>query len=105
MYSDDLVLWLLKILLDGKNRVAYNVGSDISYSIKQVAEKVGAVLNPNVKITVASLPTASVSAERYVPSIDLAKNELGLEVWTSFEEAIRLTAGGYIRTTQKIGER
>lgn len=96
MYSNDLILWLLKILLDGKNKASYNVGSDISYSIKQVAEHVGSVLNPNLKVTVGSQTTASVSAERYIPSIDLAKNELGLEVWTSFEDAIRLTSEAYL---------
>lgn len=103
MYCDDLVLWLLKILLDGKNKQPYNVGSDIPYSIKQVAEVVGAVIDPTIKINVARLPTTSASAERYIPSVELAKNQLGLENWTNIESAIRQTAEIYEEFTKKLG--
>ncbi len=100
LYSDDLVLWLVKILCDGKNSIPYNVGSDQDLSIKDLAEKIVKTLNLNNEIIIKSQTTPGKPIERYVPSIERAKRDLGLQVYTSLDESIKLTAAFY---AEKIG--
>lgn len=95
LYSDDLVLWLFKILLDGESGKAYNVGSDQDLSIKDLANTIVKVLGVDSKIKVGHAPNLKPFPERYVPSIELARKELGLDVFTSLEESIQVTAERY----------
>lgn len=95
LYSEDLVLWLFKILLDGDSRRPYNVGSDKSISIKDLAETIVKLVNPKAKINVSRVPVIGRQADRYVPSIELARKELQLDVFTSIDEAIQQTADVY----------
>lgn len=95
MYSDDLVVWLLKILLDGEHGRPYNVGSDQEVTIEQLGHLVFKALNKSGIVDVQGKPRPGALAERYVPSIELAREELGLSIWTSLEEAIRETARRY----------
>jgi len=95
LYSDDLILWLFKILLDGKSQQPYNVGSDRALSIGDLARQVSQVLNSKGAIEILQAAKPGTLPERYVPSTHLAKSELGLDTWTSLEEAILETAKGY----------
>ncbi|MBF0207696.1 MAG: NAD-dependent epimerase/dehydratase family protein, partial [Oligoflexia bacterium] len=96
LYMADLVVWLLKILIDGKNNVPYNVGSDQAISIKSLAELVISVGKKNIKnmglnklnkehannqnsIEILGTKIAKKDLEQYIPSINKAKKELGLE--------------------------
>ncbi len=88
LFSEDLVVWLLMILKNGKNLDIYNVGSDQALTIKELAETVSKVLNPEIKIDILKEKNKNNPIERYVPSIEKAKNELGLKVWTDLAEAI-----------------
>lgn len=88
LYSDDLICWLFKILIDGKNCEPYNVGSDQAISIIDLANKVIANIDTSLKATVALVPVTGKAAPRYVPSIEKAKKELGLAVWTDLDTAI-----------------
>lgn len=90
--SDDLSLWLLSILLEGRSSEIYNVGSDQAISILALAEKVKKLLYPQANIKVAETKKEKSLPERYIPSIQKAKAELGLEVWTSLDQAILKTA-------------
>lgn len=92
MYSDDLVEWLLVILLEGKSNEAYNVGSDEAVSIAGLAGEVaGFSLSKQQNINIARKKMDGVLAPRYVPSIDKARNGLGLRCKISLKEAIRET--------------
>ena len=93
LYSDDLIVWLLKILKDGKNCEAYNVGSDVEINILDLARKVQKVLKSDKKIKVLKKLEPGEKILRYVPNVDKAKKELALEIWTSLEESITLSAG------------
>jgi nucleoside-diphosphate-sugar epimerase len=97
LFSEDLIVWLLKILLDGRSLVPYNVGSDEDLSIKALAELVIKVLGSRAKVNVLGEAVPNKLPDRYVPSIELARAELGLRVFTSLEESIRLTANSYRR--------
>lgn len=87
LYAADLVVWLLAILLDGRNNRPYNVGSDQAVSIAELAETVVAVAGGG-DIRIHQSPSG-LPAERYVPAIERARQELGLDVWTPLPEAFR----------------
>lgn len=92
LYADDLIIWLLQILINGKNNQAYNVGSDQDLNIKSLAHKVAETINPEVQVHVLQSPKPDDPAKRYVPDISKAREELGLDVWTSLDVAIRKSA-------------
>lgn len=94
MYAADLVIWLLKILTHGKNLRSYNVGSEVSLSISELAHLVSGVWtkmtdkSASVKVEKAGL---SQAPHRYVPLTLRAHSELGLEVNTQLSEALEKT--------------
>ncbi|SEM54950.1 dTDP-glucose 4,6-dehydratase [Syntrophus gentianae] len=90
LYAGDLAHWLWTLLLQGKPGRVYNVGSDDEISIRNLAETVRKISGTSNKIRVLA-PIAAARPQRYVPDVSRARKELGLEVKTSFEEAIRLT--------------
>lgn len=92
LYADDLILWLFKILIDGKNQQAYNVGSDVSLSIENLGKEVVSALGSTSSVKVRGYSPSDVLPERYVPSIKKAVSELNLKVLTPLAEAIRLSA-------------
>lgn len=97
LYSADLVVWLTTILLKGENGRSYNVGSDRDLDIKSLAHTVLATLGSGAGLHI-DRPPSGAPPERYVPSIDRARGELGLDVGLSLDEAIR-------RTAAAVGER
>lgn len=95
LYSDDLIIWLFKILIDGKSCEPYNVGSDVAISILELAKKVAYLLNPEIKINIAKTANINALPERYVPSIQKARKELDLDVWTDLDNAILASSKGF----------
>ncbi len=83
-----MVIWLFTILINGKANRPYNVGSDEEISIGALALKV-ANLN-NSKVHIAENNNMALPA-RYVPSINRAKNELGLKVLIELNTALKKT--------------
>ena len=91
LYADDLVEWLFTILEHGEAGHPYNVGSDEAFSIRALAERVRSALGAKNNIVVKGVPTGAPPSV-YVPDISRAKGELGLEVRTGLDDAIRLSA-------------
>tara|TARA_B100001250_G_scaffold273740_1_gene236418 strand:+ start:3242 stop:4261 length:1020 start_codon:yes stop_codon:yes gene_type:complete len=96
LYAADFSIWILKILLRGKHKLIVNVGSDIEMSIKEAAISVSKAINKDIKVETNS--KESTTRMRYVPSIEKAKEELDLEVWTNLDSAIRKTSLWYKQT-------
>ncbi len=97
LYGADLAIWLWTILLRGTPGRAYNVGSEEAITIGELAHTVAGQFSPQPPVQVARQAFPNQPAERYVPSTQRARHELGLEVWISLEEALRRTiqaAGG-----------
>ncbi len=92
LYGSDLAVWLWTILLRGEPGRAYNVGSERSVSIVELARAVAGVVDPKAQIRVAAAPTPGKPPSRYVPSTARARRELGLRETVPLEEAIRKTA-------------
>ena len=91
LYADDLVEWLFAILQRGESGRPYNVGSDHAVSIRELAEAVRKVMGSNSDIIVKGAPKVGEEPSVYVPSIERARSELGLEVKVSLEDAIRFS--------------
>jgi nucleoside-diphosphate-sugar epimerase len=95
LYAADLMTWLWTILFRGVSSRAYNVGSEDGLSIYSVAEMTREALNASNSIIVSREPDLSKMPERYLPSTARARKELGLQQYTSFENAIQKTAFWY----------
>ena len=88
MYSADLVRWLMTIAQYASPAApVYNVGSDQGYTMIEIAEAVGAYFG----VEVDSPKILHDSLDRYVPSIQKAKKELGLTVGLDLPMAIKST--------------
>ena len=93
LYADDLVEWLFAILERGENGRPYNVGSNRAVSIRELAETVRDALGSKSEIIVKGMPKAGEKPSVYVPSIERARSELGLDVKVALENAIRFSVG------------
>jgi nucleoside-diphosphate-sugar epimerase len=88
MYADDLVEWLMTIAeKSSTSSPVYNVGSDQSILIDELAQKIGAIFGVNAPLRTHE----SDYIDRYVPNIDKAKNELNLVSKYHLDDAINLT--------------
>ena len=95
LYAADLTVWLWTMLFKAPSLVPFNVGSAHDLSILELAQVVAATLNPEAEIRVAKQPVPAIAPARYVPSVDRAREVLGLREITPLEETIRLTARWY----------
>ena len=95
LYAADLTVWLWTMLFKAPSLIPFNVGSAHDLSILELAQVVAATLDPKTEIRVARQPVPGVAAAWYVPSVDRAREVLGLREITPLEETIRLTARWY----------
>ena len=87
MDEEDLAHWLMTILIQSKTREIYNVGSDQSLSILELANKVAKVASCS---NVTSMKSQAASRRnKYVPSIEKAKKEFQLSLSVSLEQSIQ----------------
>jgi nucleoside-diphosphate-sugar epimerase len=93
MYASDLTVWIWIILFKGESNLPYNVGSDISISIKDLAMLIKSCTNSNnLNIKISNTEKKS---NIYVPSIYRAKNGLNLTMGVDLETAILKTVDFY----------
>jgi len=100
LYAADLCIWLWTILMRGKRFQPYNVGSQDSMTIREVANAVAMAFSPASSIQIASPKETLLATSVYVPDICRAQNELGLAQIIQIDEAIRRTIqweGSHIR--------
>lgn len=90
LYTADLMIWLLKILTEGKSCYPYNVGSDEAIDLESLANILSQNSPNNLGVEIEQEKTSAPSAI-YVPSIERAKTELGLKVYTNLKDAIDKT--------------
>ncbi len=88
MYGADLVLWLLRLVIEGKSGEVYNVGSNMAISIGELAKKI-AGFGSEVKVDTRKPIMPEDILEQYVPSIEKAKTLHGLSLKFSLEYGIK----------------
>jgi dTDP-glucose 4,6-dehydratase len=91
LYASDLTVWLWHLLARGADGVPYNVGSDVSTSVRDLAETVSDTLG-NVGFDVIGAPDKGWNLGRYVPDVSRVAQELGLHQTVGLQEAILRTA-------------
>jgi len=97
LYAADLAIWLWTILFQGKSCRPYNVGSEKDLSIGELAKIVAEIITPGLPIEIAQEHIYNKPIERYVPMVQRAKNELGLQEFITLSDAIQRTARWYTR--------
>lgn len=88
MHADDLVNWLMAMAKKADSSCeAYNVGSDHAIEMGELAKLVAHQFG-----VTANVPDKSESVvDRYIPSIEKARNKLGLELSLDLTKAIKCT--------------
>jgi dTDP-glucose 4,6-dehydratase len=95
LYGADLAVWIWTILARGEGGQAYNVGSDVEITIGALARLVADVVNPKAEVVISQKKDPAKPPHRYVPSIERARSEFGLEPWINLREGIRRMAEWY----------
>lgn len=97
LYAADLCVWLWTILISGKSGEAYNIGSEESINIRDLAELIaqGSWVKSPLSVHVAQTPVPGKPPARYVPNVQKAQTELKLKQSYSLIEAISQTIEWY----------
>lgn len=88
LYAADLAIWLWTILVQGRSRQPYNVGSAEEISIGNLARTVVENVRPGTAIEIVGKPVPGAPPARYVPNVDRARQELGLRPLIGLAEGI-----------------
>lgn len=91
LYASDLTVWLLHMLVRAESCKPYNVGSDESISVKELAQRTAETLS-NGEYEVLGAKDIGWNPGRYVPDTSLIEADLGLKRTVSLDEAIVRTA-------------
>jgi dTDP-glucose 4,6-dehydratase len=91
MYAGDLVVWLLHLLCHGKPSHPYNVGSERSVSIAELAQAVADVLGDG-RTTVLGAADQGWNPGRYIPSTSRMREEFGVRETVDLKQSILRTA-------------
>ncbi|MFI5232769.1 MAG: NAD-dependent epimerase/dehydratase family protein [Gemmatimonadales bacterium] len=91
MHAADMAAWCWTLLARGTAGAAYNVGTEEEHTLWNAAQRVAALPSPALRAERAREPDAASRPSRYVPSIQRARDELGLHAWIPFDDALRRT--------------
>jgi UDP-glucuronate decarboxylase len=91
MFAGDLVTWLIVLMVQGKSRTIYNVGSDEGVAIGDLAKIVREVIAPHKEVRILGKSSGHLRSQ-YLPDITVARREHKLDVWTDLRGAIERTA-------------
>jgi dTDP-glucose 4,6-dehydratase len=91
LHAADLAAWCWTALARGAPGRVYNVGSEEPHTIRDAAERVAALRVPPAPVRCDRPGGSGPPANRYVPSTMRAREELGLETWIPFDDALART--------------
>lgn len=88
MYADDMVRWLILILLNSKiNTVTYNVGSDQPVELHSLAEKIAKLFKRKIYISKVKQETNKI--DKYVPNINKTKSDLKIKILYNLSRSLK----------------
>lgn len=92
LYGSDAAFWFLRILTVGQSGDVVNVGSSNAISLEDLAKEVAKNFKPFPDVVFNTAPRSISRQEKLLPDTSHAQNEYGLSVFTSLDQAVRLTA-------------
>jgi nucleoside-diphosphate-sugar epimerase len=95
MYGSDLAIWVLVILLHGKNGQTYNIGSSEGITLKKLAEIVVNSFIPSPQILLNSFLIKNTNQSILLPDTEKAEKELGLKLFTKIDKSIERSIEWY----------
>ena len=95
LYAADMAAWLWAVLIRGAQARAYNVGSEESLSILDLAKRISSILGCNPGVSTRDEPQPGAAIMHYVPNTTRARLDLQVPVPMALQEAIVRTAGWY----------
>ncbi len=101
LYAADMAACLWAVLLRGRSGRAYNIGSDESVPIAELAELVCRTLGCPSQITIKQKARSGVEPAHYVPDISRVSDELGMPPLMALKEAISRTALWHLNCASK----
>ena len=88
MYSDDLIEWLMSILIDANPSCpVFNVGSNKAIEVEELAKIIVKKENGIVKVS----KCRNIAIDRYIPCVKKIQDTLNVKIKYSIEEAIEET--------------
>jgi len=95
MYPTDMAWWLLNMLIDDKNGVAYNLGSPYGVSLEELAIKIKNKIGNDVKIDILAM---NDDKSVFVPNESLVKDKLDLDIKVDIDAALDKTIEWALKT-------
>ncbi len=86
LYIGDLTLWLWILLLKGRDKEIYNVGSEDEISVADLAKMIKSTLNSNVEIEVLG---QELEINRFIPENKKIRSEFKINHLVSLETGIK----------------
>jgi len=94
LYADDLVQWLMRICEIGDSHCPiFNVGSDKAFEIRDIAK----LISDRFNVPYRGADIRSSNIDRYIPSIEKAKNIGSLTIQFDTQQAIDKTITSILR--------
>jgi nucleoside-diphosphate-sugar epimerase len=95
LYAADMAAWLWAVLIRGAQTRAYNIGSEESLTIADLAERIYSILGCSLNVSTRLQPKPGASAMHYVPNTARTRLDLQLPAAMPLKEAIARTARWY----------
>ena len=96
LYGSDAAYWFLRILTAGQSGDVVNVGSSIGVTLQDLAKEVSKNFSPSPDILLNTSPRTVDRSLHLFPDTTHAQNDYGLSVFTTLEDAVKLTAQWHI---------
>lgn len=96
LYAGELSIWLLEILINSKEDCIYNVGGSEEISIYNLAKRVANLINPKLSVIIKNDNSYNIRSNKYIPNINLIKNELNLIPKINLDQSIIQTYEWYL---------
>ena len=88
MYADDMVRWLILILLNSKMKtVTYNVGSDQPVELYSLANKIAKLFKRKIHVSKVKQETNKI--DKYVPNISKTKSDLKIKILYNLSRSLK----------------
>ena len=97
LYAADMAAWLWAVLIRGAQARAYNIGSEESLTIVDLAKRIYSILGCSLNVSRRVQPKPGASAMHYVPNTARTRLDLQLPAAMALEEAIGRTARWYAK--------